>query len=193
MILFLLKWVNLSQIAYGLTESTAVVFQTYPKDSIDKIINTVGHIQDHLEVKVIDKYGHVLPFGQPGELCVRGYVNMLGYWKDKVKTGEMVGEDGWLKTGYKWLYYALFYYVLILYFDFSDQFILREDGYGCVVGRYKEMIIRGGENIFPKEIEDFLNTHPDIIESQVLLVLVIISSLLYSTYIFRWSEFLMNV
>lgn len=103
--------------------------------------------QDHVEAKVIDANGNCVSFGSPGELCVRGYCNMLRYDKDENKTKEMIGSDGWLRTG--------------------DQFILHEDGYGQIVGRLKEMIIRGGENIFPKEIEDFLNHHPDIVETYV--------------------------
>uniref|UniRef100_A0A6M2DGK1 Medium-chain acyl-CoA ligase ACSF2, mitochondrial n=1 Tax=Xenopsylla cheopis TaxID=163159 RepID=A0A6M2DGK1_XENCH len=134
--------------AYGLTECTAVVFQTYPGDSTDKITDTVGYPQEHLEIKIIDGKGRIVPLGQPGELCVRGYSNMLGYWKEADKTKEIYGRDKWLKTG--------------------DQFILHKNGYASIIGRFKEMIIRGGENIFPKEIEDFLNTHPDILETHVI-------------------------
>lgn len=85
--------------AYGLTECTAVVFQTYPGDSIDKITDTVGYPQEHLEIKIIDGKGRIVPLGQPGELCVRGYSNMLGYWKEADKTKEIYGRDKWLKTG----------------------------------------------------------------------------------------------
>ncbi|XP_055919431.1 medium-chain acyl-CoA ligase ACSF2, mitochondrial [Eupeodes corollae] len=133
---------------FGMTELTAVCFQSMIGDDEDKILNTVGHLQDHLEAKVIDGNGNTVPFGQPGELCVRGYSVMLHYLNDEVKTKETLSESGWLHTG--------------------DQFVLYENGYGQIVGRLKEMIIRGGENIFPKEIEDFLATHPDILETHVI-------------------------
>ncbi|CAD7079649.1 unnamed protein product [Hermetia illucens] len=133
---------------FGQTEATAVVGQSLPGETEDHVLHTVGHVTDHIEIKVIDKDGNTVPFGQPGELCIRGYLNCLGYYGDEEKTRELIGHDGWLKTG--------------------DQFILQEDGYGRIVGRLKEMVIRGGENIFPKEIEDFLNTHPDIMENHVI-------------------------
>ncbi|KAI9586319.1 medium-chain acyl-CoA ligase ACSF2, mitochondrial [Glossina fuscipes] len=133
---------------YGLTETTAAIFQSRPDDNKDQVLNTVGHIQDNIEAKIIDSEGHTVPFGQPGELCIRGYCTMLGYHGDIEKTQETIGADKWLYTG--------------------DQFILEADGYGRIVGRLKEMIIRGGENIFPKEIEDFLNTHPNILETHVI-------------------------
>ncbi|KAH8389117.1 hypothetical protein KR200_012218 [Drosophila serrata] len=133
---------------YGLTETTAVIFQSLPGDSDDIVLNSVGHLQDHIEAKVVDAEGRCVPFGQPGELCVRGYTTMLGYHGDVEKTRETIGVDQWLRTG--------------------DQFILEENGYGRIVGRLKEMIIRGGENIFPKEIEDFVNAHPQVIEAHVI-------------------------
>uniref|UniRef100_A0A0K8W2N9 Medium-chain acyl-CoA ligase ACSF2, mitochondrial n=1 Tax=Bactrocera latifrons TaxID=174628 RepID=A0A0K8W2N9_BACLA len=133
---------------FGMTETTAVIFQSRPDDSMEQILNTVGHLQDHVEAKVIDSQGKTVAFGERGELCVRGYATMLGYYDDEEKTKETIGRDKWLRTG--------------------DQFILQADGYGRIVGRLKEMIIRGGENIFPKEIEDFLNTHPDICETHVI-------------------------
>ncbi|XP_055846776.1 medium-chain acyl-CoA ligase ACSF2, mitochondrial-like [Episyrphus balteatus] len=133
---------------FGLTETTSTVFLTMPDDPDEKIFNSVGHVLDHTEAKVIDEKGNIVFFGEPGELCIRGHSVMLEYFKDEEKTKEILGCDKWLKTG--------------------DQFILQEDGYGKIVGRLKEMIIRGGENIFPKEIEDILNTHPDIIESYVI-------------------------
>ncbi|CAD7079650.1 unnamed protein product [Hermetia illucens] len=134
--------------AFGQTEATSVLSQSLPDETEDHVLHTVGHVTDHVEVKVIDKDGNVVPFGEPGELCCRGYLNCLGYYGDEEKTKELISPDGWLRTG--------------------DQFILQEDGYGRIVGRLKEMVIRGGENIFPKEIEDFLNTHPDIVESHVI-------------------------
>ncbi|XP_050741145.1 medium-chain acyl-CoA ligase ACSF2, mitochondrial [Drosophila biarmipes] len=133
---------------YGLTESTAVIFQSLPGDSSDVVLNSVGHLTDHVEAKVVDEEGRCVPFGQPGELCVRGYITMLGYHGDEEKTKETIGQDRWLRTG--------------------DQFILESNGYGRIVGRLKEMLIRGGENIFPKEIEDFLNAHPQVIEAHVI-------------------------
>lgn len=133
---------------YGLTETTAVIFQSRAGDKIEQILNTVGHLLDHIEVKVVDAEGHIVQFGEPGELYVRGYATMLEYYDDVEKTKETIGIDKWLKTG--------------------DQFILQADGYGRIVGRLKEMIIRGGENIFPKEVEDFLNSHPKVIEAHVI-------------------------
>ncbi|XP_055908985.1 medium-chain acyl-CoA ligase ACSF2, mitochondrial-like [Eupeodes corollae] len=133
---------------YGLTETTSVVFQTMPNDSDERIFNSVGHLLEHTEAKVIDEAGNIVAFGEPGELCLRGHSIMLEYFRDEIKTKETLGSDKWLKTG--------------------DQFVLQEDGYGQIVGRLKEMIIRGGENIFPKEVEDALNTHPHIIESYVI-------------------------
>lgn len=133
---------------FGMTENSAVSFQSLPGDSEDKVLHTVGHLTDHIEAKVVDTNGEMVPFGQPGELWIRGYFIMREYHEDDAKTKETVGLDRWLRTG--------------------DQFILNENGYGKIVGRLKDMIIRGGENIFPKEIEDFLNTHPDIIESHVI-------------------------
>lgn len=132
---------------YGLTETTAVVFQSVPGEQEDRVLNSVGFLVDHLEAKIIDAQGCVVPFGQPGELCVRGYLTMLGYHGDEAKTKEIYGQDRWLHTG--------------------DQFVLQEDGYGRIVGRLKEMIIRGGENLFPKEIEDFLNAMPQVVEAHV--------------------------
>lgn len=133
---------------YGLTETTAAVFQSMPDDENHKVQEFVGKLVNHTEAKVVDKDGNAVPFGQPGELCVRGYSTMLGYWDEEEKTRETIGNDKWLRTG--------------------DQFILYENGYGKVVGRFKEMIIRGGENLFPREIEDFLNTHENILEAHVI-------------------------
>ncbi|CAB3223915.1 unnamed protein product [Arctia plantaginis] len=136
------------KVLYGLTETTASSFQSIPGDSIDLVAETVGYIQDHTEAKVVNAKGEVVPFGSPGELVLRGYNNMICYWNDPEKTRKTMAEDGWLTTG--------------------DEFTLSNDGYGKIVGRLKDIIVRGGENIAPKEIEDLLNTHPDIIESQVI-------------------------
>jgi medium-chain acyl-CoA ligase, mitochondrial len=136
------------QSIYGLTECTAAVFQSFVSDKNEIVQEFVGCVSDHSEAKVVDKDGNAVPFGEPGELYVRGFSTMLGYSGDKEKTNEVVDADKWLKTG--------------------DQFVLLENGYGKVVGRLKEMIIRGGENLFPREIEDFLNTHPNIMEAHVV-------------------------
>uniref|UniRef100_A0A1B0D321 Medium-chain acyl-CoA ligase ACSF2, mitochondrial n=1 Tax=Phlebotomus papatasi TaxID=29031 RepID=A0A1B0D321_PHLPP len=131
-----------------MTENSAVSFHTLPDDTDEQVLESVGHVQDNIEAKVIDNEGNLVPFGVPGELCVRGYFTMLGYWDDEEKTRETLGKDGWLRTG--------------------DQFVLQADGYGKIVGRLKEMIIRGGENIFPKEIENFLATCPQIAEAHIV-------------------------
>ncbi|XP_073949026.1 medium-chain acyl-CoA ligase ACSF2, mitochondrial-like, partial [Choristoneura fumiferana] len=133
---------------FGMTETTAAVFQSLPNDNTELVAETVGYIQDHIETKVVDDEGKTVPFGSPGELLVRGYSTMMGYWGEPEKTRKTLGADGWLHTG--------------------DKFTLNEDGYGRIVGRLKDIIVRGGENIAPKEIEDLLNTHPDIVESQVV-------------------------
>ncbi|CAH2076045.1 unnamed protein product, partial [Iphiclides podalirius] len=133
---------------YGMSETTASVFQSVPGDSIDTVAETVGYLQDHVEVKVVDENGKTVPFGSPGELVTRGYNNMICYWDEPEKTKQILNDEGWLSTG--------------------DKFTISPDGYGKVVGRLKDIIVRGGENIAPKEIEDLLNTHPDIIESQVV-------------------------
>jgi len=133
---------------YGLSETVAVAFCSRPDDDEYHSTSTVGYLQDHLEAKVVDTEGKMVPRGMPGELLIRGYCNTPMYWGDEKKTSELVGIDGWLKTG--------------------DQFVLEEDGYGKIIGRFKELIIRGGENIVPREIEDLLNTHPDILETQVI-------------------------
>ncbi|KAJ8668974.1 hypothetical protein QAD02_000233 [Eretmocerus hayati] len=130
---------------YGLTETTAVCNQSLPDESHELTETTVGYISDDVELKVVDENGKIVPFGTPGELLVRGYNTMIGYWNDEESTKKSFTEDKWLKTG--------------------DQYVLRKDGYGSIVGRIKDMLIRGGENIFPKEIEDFLETHPSIVEA----------------------------
>ena len=90
---------RLLQSVYGLSETTGVVFQSLPGEGVVESTTTVGHVGDHIEVKVVDKEGNLVAFGEPGELCIKGYANMLGYWNDKEKTEEMIGPDGWLKTG----------------------------------------------------------------------------------------------
>ncbi|GLH07799.1 Luciferin 4-monooxygenase [Gryllus bimaculatus] len=132
---------------YGLTETSPVVFQSLPTDNEEHMTSTIGHVSEHVEAKVVDRSGKMVPLGTPGELWLRGYFCMLGYWEDKAKTEEAISPEGWFKTG--------------------DQFVLREDGYGQVVGRLKDVIIRGGENIYPKEVEEFLEKHPEVLEAQV--------------------------
>ncbi|XP_063989911.1 medium-chain acyl-CoA ligase ACSF2, mitochondrial [Diachasmimorpha longicaudata] len=133
---------------YGLTETTAVMFATIPGEPEELTYSTVGCLQHHLEVKVVDEKGSLVPFGTPGELLMKGYSTMMGYWDDPQTTSKIIDDEGWLRTG--------------------DKFVLREDGYGQIVGRLKDMVIRGGENIYPKEIECFLETHPEILEAQVI-------------------------
>jgi len=132
---------------FGMTETSPCSFQSFMDDTDERILTTVGYIQDHVEAKVVDPNGEMVPFGTPGELLVRGYLNMNGYFNDEEKTKETIDSNKWLHTG--------------------DQFVLYEDGYGNCIGRLKEMIIRGGENVFPKEIEHFLESHPLITQVQV--------------------------
>lgn len=132
---------------YGLSETAAVVFQGQQSDTDDQVAETVGHISEHVEAKVVDADGKMVPFGSPGELWVRGYFSMIGYFQNEEATRKTL-VDGWVRTG--------------------DKFVLQEDGYGRIVGRLKDMIIRGGENIYPKEVEDMLTLHPDIREAEVV-------------------------
>ena len=135
-------------IAYGMTETSPVSFQTAADDPLDRRVSTVGRVQPHLEVKTIGADGAVVPRGQPGELCTRGYSVMLGYWGDPEKTAEAVDADGWMHTG--------------------DIAVIDAEGYGAIVGRIKDMVIRGGENVYPREIEEFLFRHPKIEDVQVV-------------------------
>ena len=133
-------------ICYGMTETAPVSFQSHVDDPIGKKVATVGRIHPHLEVKLVDERGRTVPVGQEGELWTRGYSVMNGYWGDTAMTSESI-RDGWMRTG--------------------DVAAFDEEGYCRIVGRVKDMIIRGGENIFPKEIEDFLFRHPDVKAAQV--------------------------
>jgi fatty-acyl-CoA synthase len=135
-------------IGYGMTETSPVSFQTAVDDPADKRVSTIGRVHPHLEIKLVDAQGATVPRGQPGEICTRGYSVMLGYWDDPEKTAEAVDAEGWMHTG--------------------DLGVLDEDGYCNIVGRLKDMIIRGGENVYPREIEEFLFTHPKIEEVQVV-------------------------
>ena len=135
-------------IAYGMTETSPVSFQSSTEDSLERRVTTVGRIQPHLECKLIDAEGKIVPRGELGEFCIRGYSVMLGYWDDADKTALAVDPDGWMHTG--------------------DIGVLDVDGYAKVSGRRSDMIIRGGENIYPREIEDFLLRHPDVIDAAVI-------------------------
>ncbi|MEI4506403.1 AMP-binding protein [Sphingopyxis sp. CCNWLW253] len=133
-------------IAYGMTETSPVSFQSDTDDPLDLRVSTVGRVQPHLEVKLIDLAGEVVPGGQTGELCTRGYSVMLGYWDDAERTADAIDDDGWMHTG--------------------DLAVIDAAGYCRIVGRIKDMVIRGGENIYPREIEEFLMGHPDIADVQ---------------------------
>ena len=133
-------------IAYGMTETSPVSFQSATTDPLDKRVTTVGRVQPHLEVKIVDTEGRTVPVGEKGELCTRGYSVMLGYWQDEARTAEAV-RDGWMHTG--------------------DLATLDDEGYCNIVGRVKDMLIRGGENVYPREIEEFLFRHPKVAQVQV--------------------------
>jgi fatty-acyl-CoA synthase len=135
-------------ICYGMTETSPVSTQTLPGDSFERKVGTVGTVHPHLEVKVVDPVsGETLPRGEAGELCTKGYSVMLGYWEQPDKTAEVL-VDGWMHTG--------------------DIAVMDEHGYVQITGRIKDMVIRGGENIYPREIEEFLYTHPDVLDAQVI-------------------------
>ena len=133
-------------IAYGMTETSPVSFQSSTSDPLDRRTTTVGRVQPHLECRVIDLEGNVVPVGEKGELCTRGYSVMTGYWGDEERTRQAV-VDGWMHTG--------------------DLATLDEDGYCNIVGRVKDMLIRGGENVYPREVEEFLFRHPKVQSVQV--------------------------
>lgn len=136
-------------IAYGMTETSPVSCQTRMEDDLDRRTATIGRVHPHVEIKVVDTFtGETLPRGETGEYCTRGYSVMLGYWQDEEKTAATIDADGWMHTG--------------------DLAVMREDGYCNIVGRIKDMVIRGGENIYPREIEEFLYAHPDIEDVQVV-------------------------
>ena len=142
---------NMTEIAicYGMTETSPVSFQTRKDSPLDKRVNTVGQIMPHLEARIIDEdTGETLPRGEQGEVVVRGYSVMKEYWHHPEKTAEAIDEDGWMHTG--------------------DLGVLDDEGYLAITGRIKDMLIRGGENIYPREIEEFLFTHPDIVDAQVI-------------------------
>ena len=135
-------------IAYGMTETSPVSFQSGTDDPIDRRVSTVGRVQPHLEVKIVDNEGRIVPRGTPGELCTRGYSVMLGYWNDEIKTKEAIDAGGWMHTG--------------------DLAVIDDEGFCSIVGRIKDMVIRGGENVYPREIEEFLYSHPKVLDVQVV-------------------------
>jgi fatty-acyl-CoA synthase len=138
-----------ASIAYGMTETSPVSTQTLSDDDLERRTSTIGKVHPHVEIKVVDPAtGETVERGETGELCTRGYSVMVGYWDDAEKTAEAIDEDGWMHTG--------------------DLAVMREDGYANIVGRIKDMVIRGGENIYPREIEEFLYSHPDIEDVQVI-------------------------
>ena len=129
-------------IAYGMTETSPVSFQSSRDDSVERRVSTVGRVLPHVEVKIVDADGNIVPRGVPGELCTRGPSVMLGYWDDEERTAEAIDADGWMHTG--------------------DIATIDDEGYGNITGRIKDMVIRGGENIYPREIEEFLYRHPKV-------------------------------
>jgi fatty-acyl-CoA synthase len=136
-------------ICYGMTETSPVSTQTGVDDDLDRRTSTVGRVHPHVEVKIIDPLtGLTVPRGEHGEFCTRGYSVMLGYWNEADKTAEVIDRARWMHTG--------------------DLAIMDDEGYLNIVGRIKDMVIRGGENVYPREIEEFLYTHPDIVDAQVI-------------------------
>jgi fatty-acyl-CoA synthase len=134
-------------IGYGMTETSPASFQSATDDPLERRVSTVGRVHPHVEVKIVDLEGRVVPRGEPGELCTRGYSVMLGYWDEPEKTADVLDVSGWMHTG--------------------DIAIIDQEGYCNIVGRIKDMVIRGGENLYPREIEEFLYRHPKIQDVQV--------------------------
>ncbi len=142
---------NMSEvtIAYGMTETSPVSTQTSADDPLEKRVTTVGRVHPHVEIRIVDpETGETVPRGTSGEFLTRGYSVMLGYWNDPERTAEAIDSDGWMHTG--------------------DLAVMDGEGYVNIVGRIKDMIIRGGENVYPREIEEFLYTHPDIVDVQAI-------------------------
>ncbi|KZS77475.1 AMP-binding protein [Mycobacterium kansasii] len=136
-------------ICYGMTETSPVSTQTRTDDSLDRRVSTVGRVGPHLEIKVVEPVtGETVPRGVPGEFCTRGYSVMAGYWNDPERTAEVIDADGWMHTG--------------------DLAAMDACGYVQITGRIKDIVIRGGENISPREIEEFLHTHPDVVDAHVV-------------------------
>lgn len=135
-------------IAYGMTETSPVSMQSATDDPLELRVSTVGRVQPHLEVKIIDGSGNTVHRGMTGEFCARGYSVMKGYWNEPVKTAEVIDQEGWMHSG--------------------DLGIMDRQGYVSIVGRLKDMVIRGGENVYPREIEDYLCRHPAVQDVQVI-------------------------
>ena len=136
-------------ICYGMTETSPVSTQTRVDDSLQRRVATVGRVGPHLEVKVVDPLtGETVPRGEVGELCTRGYSVMLGYWEQPDKTAQVLDAERWMHTG--------------------DLATMDQDGYLAITGRIKDLVIRGGENVYPREVEEFLYTHPDVLDAQVI-------------------------
>jgi fatty-acyl-CoA synthase len=134
-------------IAYGMTETSPVSFQSRIDDSIERRVSTVGRIHPHVEVKIVDAHGGLVPVGSVGELCTRGYSVMRGYWGEDALTAEAIDRAGWMHSG--------------------DLAVIDREGFCNIVGRSKDMLIRGGENVYPREIEDYLMQHPKVQAVQV--------------------------
>jgi fatty-acyl-CoA synthase len=134
-------------IAYGMTETSPVSFQSATDDPLERRVSTVGRIHPHVEVKIVDLEGRIVPRGERGELCTRGYSVMLGYWDEREKTADVLDQAGWMHTG--------------------DIAVIDDEGYCNIVGRIKDLVIRGGENLYPREIEEFLYRHPKIQDVQI--------------------------
>jgi fatty-acyl-CoA synthase len=142
---------NMSEVSicYGMTETSPVSTQTRMDDDLERRTSTVGRVMPHLEIKVVDPVsGLTAPRGEAGELCTRGYSVMLGYWDNEAATAEAIDTSRWMHTG--------------------DLAVMGDDGYLNIVGRIKDMVIRGGENVYPRELEEFLYGHPDIVDVQVV-------------------------
>jgi fatty-acyl-CoA synthase len=136
-------------ICYGMTETSPVSTQTRADDDLDRRVSTVGQVHPHVEIKIVEpETGRTLPRGMPGEFCTRGYSVMLGYWDEPEKTAEAIDRARWMHTG--------------------DLAVMDDAGYVNIVGRIKDLVIRGGENVYPREVEEFLYTHPDIVDAQVI-------------------------
>jgi fatty-acyl-CoA synthase len=148
-----------------MTETAPVSAQSYPDDPLAQRVSTVGHVHPHLELKVVDPAtGHLVPRGTPGELCTRGYSVMLGYWNDPQATAAAIDPARWMHTG--------------------DLATIDAAGYLNIVGRIKDLILRGGDNIYPREVEEFLYTHPAIADVQVIGV----PSLRYGEEVMAWVK-----
>jgi fatty-acyl-CoA synthase len=160
-----LSEINMREVAicYGMTETSPVSTMTRPDDDLDRRTSTVGQVMPHVEIKIVDPAGGLeVPRGTPGELYTRGYSVMLGYWEEPGKTAEAVDRTGWMHTG--------------------DLAVMDVEGYVTISGRIKDMVIRGGENIYPREVEEFLYTHEDVADVQVVGV----PDVLYGEELMAW-------